>query len=116
LVCNQFSAFAFTFILTFTFTHTFTSVLQEIALNIDLAPTFVELAGAPPPSSMDGQSLGVLLQAPAPPGSWRTDFLVEHSGESVDTVTGCPQYDGQQMGVSAGLYINFYEIVGCPSS
>ena len=69
-------------------------------MNIDLAPTFVELAGLTPPSAMDGQSLKTLFKSEAKTDTWRTDFLVEHSGESLDKVTGCPQYDGQQVDVS----------------
>ncbi len=48
----------------------------HLALNIDLAPTIVELAGITPPS-MEGMSLMPLLRDNPVPG-WRTDFLVEH--------------------------------------
>ncbi len=36
---------------------------QEIVMNIDLAPTFIELAGGTPPDYMDGQSLKGILHA-----------------------------------------------------
>ena len=50
--------------------------IDALALNIDLAPTFVELAGRPIPASVDGRSLlGALAGAP-----WRDDFLFEHWG------------------------------------
>ena len=53
--------------------------LEELALNIDLAPTFAELAGAAIPTSVDGRSLAGLIGAqPTPPREWRRDFLVEH--------------------------------------
>lgn len=48
---------------------------EHIALNIDLAPTFVGLAGTWLPD-VDGMSLVPLLSAK--PAEWRTDFLVEH--------------------------------------
>jgi hypothetical protein len=49
--------------------------IQAMALNIDLAPTFAELAGAP--FQADGRSLVPLLAGTAP---WRSIFLVEHLG------------------------------------
>jgi arylsulfatase A-like enzyme len=47
----------------------------SFALNIDLAPTFAELAGAGVPIAHDGDSLLRVLDGTAP--SWRTDFLTE---------------------------------------
>src|SRR4030095_4859506 len=52
-------------------------VESRFALNIDLAPTFAELAGAPIPIAPDGQSLVRVLDATQPEGTWRTDFLTE---------------------------------------
>jgi arylsulfatase A-like enzyme len=49
---------------------------DRLVLSIDLAPTLLELAGAPVPASVDGRSLVPLLHRP-PPESWRTDVLVE---------------------------------------
>jgi arylsulfatase A-like enzyme len=46
-----------------------------MVLNIDIAPTIVQLAEAKAPS-MDGQSLVPLLDGTA--DTWRQDFLVEH--------------------------------------
>jgi N-acetylglucosamine-6-sulfatase len=50
---------------------------ERIVLNIDLAPTFAELAGAVTPGC-DGQSLVELLRDST--SQWRRDFLVEHLG------------------------------------
>src|SRR5262249_55627460 len=47
----------------------------QLALNIDLAPTFAQVAGVTPPRT-DGQSLVPLLEYPSAP--WREDFLIEH--------------------------------------
>jgi arylsulfatase A-like enzyme len=47
----------------------------RMALNIDLAPTFSELAGATVPIPQDGVSLVRALDGTAP--AWRTDFLTE---------------------------------------
>ena len=61
-------------------------VLLHPVLNIDLAPTFAELAGIPIPDSVDGRSFAPLLRA-GPPGldQWRSDFLVEHFGAGVSS-------------------------------
>jgi arylsulfatase A-like enzyme len=47
----------------------------HLALNIDLAATWADLAGVAAPQ-MDGVSLVPLLRSPSPP--WRSDFLIEH--------------------------------------
>jgi arylsulfatase A-like enzyme len=48
-------------------------------LNIDLAPTFAELAGATVPDTVDGRSFAPLLGGTPPgPESWRKEFLVEY--------------------------------------
>ncbi len=75
-------------------------------LNIDFAPTFIELAGLKPPDNMDGRSLRPILTSFQPIGdTWRTDFVVEHSGEYHDSVKGCTQYNGQNMAVSICSYM-----------
>ncbi|ELT91586.1 hypothetical protein CAPTEDRAFT_122955 [Capitella teleta] len=65
---------------------------KEIILNIDLAPTFIDIAGKIPPSSMDGSTFkSVLLDKSTNVSStWRTDFMVEHTGETQDNVKECP--------------------------
>jgi arylsulfatase A-like enzyme len=50
---------------------------DRFALNIDLAPTFAELAGATVPIEIDGVSLVRVLDGTQPEGSWRSDFLTE---------------------------------------
>ena len=47
-----------------------------LALNIDLAPTLLDLAGQQVPTAMQGRSLLPLLHDPAAP--WREDFFYEH--------------------------------------
>jgi len=51
--------------------------VEQMALNVDFAPTIAELAGVSAPSFVDGRSLVPLLGA-TPPATWRSDFLIEH--------------------------------------
>jgi arylsulfatase A-like enzyme len=48
----------------------------NLVANIDLAPTFADLAGAPIPDSVDGVSLVPLLENASAP--WRDAILLEH--------------------------------------
>ena len=53
--------------------------ISNLAENIDLTPTFEQLAGVPVRPSVDGTSLVSLLLG-QPTGSWRKGVLVEHHG------------------------------------
>ena len=53
--------------------------VSQPVMNIDLAPTLLELAGVPIPESVDGRSLVPFLRGQAP-ASWRTDVLIENWG------------------------------------
>ncbi|MGB3633015.1 MAG: sulfatase, partial [Rubrobacteraceae bacterium] len=78
--------------------------LEQMVLNNDLAPTFVDLAGGEPPDFVDGRSLVPLLDAGQTPASdeptstsstteewkdWRKGFLVE-SSPGLKTEVGSP--------------------------
>ena len=52
------------------------TVRDEMVLNADIAPTFLELAGIPVPKSMQGCSLVPLLMST--PTEWRKSFLAEY--------------------------------------
>jgi arylsulfatase A-like enzyme len=49
---------------------------DNLALNIDIAPTILDLAGIPIPDEMDGMSLSPFLRGQKDTG--RTDFFMEH--------------------------------------
>jgi N-acetylglucosamine-6-sulfatase len=51
------------------------------ALSIDLAPTLLELGGAPIPDDIDGRSLLPLMRGERP--AWRRAFLVEYFSDTV---------------------------------
>lgn len=50
--------------------------IDRITLNIDLAPSILDLAGLPTPSDMQGRSFKPLLQGKA--AAWRTGFFYEY--------------------------------------
>ena len=52
-------------------------VPAQFAGNIDLAPTFLDLAGLPVPASMQGRSLVPLLRGESP-ADWRTSFYYRY--------------------------------------
>ena len=54
------------------------TTIDQLAENIDLAPTLEEIAGATPPGTVDGQSLLGLLHGTADTATWRKRLLVEH--------------------------------------
>jgi len=78
-------------------------------LNIDIAPTLVDLAGVFDSSEdfVDGQSFKSLLvgntSVADPVPKWRTEFLVEHDGEAQDIIKGCPNLNNQNVAVSPSL-------------
>jgi arylsulfatase A-like enzyme len=50
---------------------------KEMTLNIDLAPTMLDLAGVPRPTAMQGRSMRPIVEAE--PGKWRRDWFYEHT-------------------------------------
>lgn len=63
---------------------------DEAVLNIDIAPTIIDIATSGKPDlSMDGASFAPLLNHNNTP-EWRTDFMVEYRGESKITQPDCP--------------------------
>ncbi len=57
------------------------TVRDEFALNIDLAPTLLELAGVARPGTIQGRSLVPLLKGAKP--AWRNSFLIEYYSDRV---------------------------------
>jgi arylsulfatase A-like enzyme len=56
--------------------------VEQFALNIDLAPTFAQIAGLEVPQSYDGRSLLLLLRGQTPT-VWRQSFMVQR-GEGAE--------------------------------
>jgi len=64
------------------------TVRSEMALNVDLAPTLLDMAGVDVPASMQGRSLVPLLEGDQV--DWRTDFFYEFLFE----YEGIPKSEG----------------------
>lgn len=77
--------------------------LNDLALNIDIAPTILELAGIPVPVEMDGKSLYVKLKGSTVP--LRTDFFMEHA--DVITVKETPIPDSRGIRSGEWKYIRY---------
>ena len=65
---------------------------QQMVLNIDLAPTVLELAGLAVPASMDGLSLLPLVQGQS--NSWRDIFYIEHYCSPPTAPWFIPRHEG----------------------
>jgi len=69
-----------------------TSLDGYITGNVDIAPTFAELAGVIPPAFVDGRSLVPLFSANKPPVSeWRLGYLIEFYGYGKDESASIPE-------------------------
>jgi N-acetylglucosamine-6-sulfatase len=63
---------------------------DDFALNVDIAPTILDLAGIPAPKDMEGRSLRPLAEGRTP-RDWRRSFLYEYEDASN---LGLPQFEG----------------------
>ena len=75
---------------------------RELALNIDVAPTILDLAGVPIPALIQGRSLVPLFED-LPAGDWRTEFFCEHLFERSDI----PKSEG--MRTEDAKYLRYFE-------
>jgi arylsulfatase A-like enzyme len=73
------------------------SVRPEMVLNIDVAPTLLDLAGVPVPKTMDGASLLPLISDLRFPTSekWRSHFFFEH----YTSPAAAPRYIPRSLGM-----------------
>jgi N-acetylglucosamine-6-sulfatase len=87
--------------------------IKQMTENIDLCPSFEELAGAHVPASVDGHSLLALWHGRSV-GPWRRQVLIEHHGRVLDSgdpdlpVSGSgnpPSYEA--MRTSHSLYVEY---------
>ena len=76
-------------------------IRQEMVLNIDVAPTILDLCDLPVPSGAQGQSLRPLLDDA--PTRWRSAFLCEHLFDRHDI----PKSEGVR--TERWKYIRYFE-------
>ncbi len=79
-------------------------------LTIDLAPTILELAAAPPLPGIDGRSLVPLFSAKGTPANWRHSFLIEYTTDIVFPRTLKMGYDAVRD--ERYKYIRYRELTG----
>ena len=86
---------------------------DALAENVDLAPTFMRLAGTKPPRSVDGRALVSVLHGTVP-ADWRDAVLIEH--HHPETPNGDPDRQTQLSGnppsyealrLADGLYVEY---------
>jgi N-acetylglucosamine-6-sulfatase len=82
--------------------------IDELALNIDLAPTLLELCGAPRPQGMHGRSLVPLLRGERVP--WRDSLLIEYFSDRVFPWVASMGY--QAVRTKRYKYIRYVDLAG----
>lgn len=85
------------------------TIRNELALNIDLAPTLLELAGEAVPNTMQGRSLVPLIKGQHR-GPWRDAFLVEYYSDRVFPRVWQMGY--QSVRTTRWKYIHYLELSG----
>jgi N-acetylglucosamine-6-sulfatase len=83
-------------------------VIDEMVLNIDFAPTLLELGGAPVPKNMDGRSFAPLLRGEKIP--WRDSFLIETVSDKV--FPRVAQMGYQALRTTQWKYIHYLDLQG----
>jgi N-acetylglucosamine-6-sulfatase len=76
--------------------------VRKVTQNVDLYPTFVQLAGSKPAKVVDGHSLVPLLHPGKNAPRWRTAALVEHHGP--DTNVADPDFEAGKGGGNPTTY------------
>lgn len=72
--------------------------------NIDFAPTFIDLVDGSTLPNVDGISIEPLLHPKSNKTvPFRDAVLIEHQGEYLPDITGCPQYKNQNMNVGTSI-------------
>jgi arylsulfatase A-like enzyme len=84
------------------------TVFPQLVLNIDIAPTLLELAGVPVPKSIQGRSLAPLLFLNDTKNSLRASFLTEYFQEKAYPRT--PTW--QAVRTDSLKYINYSDLNG----
>jgi arylsulfatase A-like enzyme len=84
------------------------ATIKPMALNIDIAPTLLEVARAQVPPDMDGRSLWPLLKGENIP--WRQSFLIEYFSDTV--FPRVAQMGYQAVRTEKHKYIHYVDLKG----
>lgn len=84
------------------------TVVDAFALTVDVAPTFLQLAGIPPHRGMQGRSLVPLLEGRQ--ADWRRSFLVEYFSDTVMPRVRNMGY--QAVRTAKWKYVHYTELAG----
>ena len=76
---------------------------DDLVLNIDLAPTFLDLAGVPVPKEMHGKSWKPLLAKEPPKEPFRTSFFYEYFREDGPKKAAAPTVGGYNTPTMTGV-------------
>jgi arylsulfatase A-like enzyme len=80
------------------------STANQMVTNLDIAPTFLELAGIPAPKHMQGLSMVPILEGETP-ANWRKDWLYEYY--EYPAPNNVPRHRGVR--TDRYKYIHYYE-------
>src|SRR5690606_31950257 len=83
------------------------TAVDAMVLNVDIAPTVLELAGAPIPTEMQGRSLVPVLQGGPVQVPWRGSFLIEHFSEANEIPARVRNLDYQAVRTAGWKYIHY---------
>lgn len=90
------------------------SIVTDLVSNVDLAPTFAELAGATPTLAVDGLSLVPFLSGRQPP-TWRDGVLLRWiGGDGVGAYWAIRTQEWKYVEVGSAGFTELYDLVADP--
>ena len=84
---------------------------DDLVLNVDLAPTFLDLAGVAVPNAMHGKSWKPLLAKEAPKEPFRTSFFYEYFRENGPKKDPAPSVGGYNTPTMTGVRTTTHKLL-----
>lgn len=88
-----------------------------LAANIDIAPTFADVAGAHLPTDVDGRSLFDLVDTPEGGAAWRDEIAIESAGGLITAPSRAlrtPRWKYIELSVDTGVDQELYDLDADP--